>query len=343
MDLVKSLPKAEVHLHLAGSFLCETVYSIADRNLFIPSLSKSEYQLTQSNFSCLNDLLSLIYLNLSVVQSEQDLFDLTVSALSNFQSQNVVYIEPSINIRMFSHQFLSPSQITRVLSSAASEVQSNSNVQINWILEFSRCLPVDLQVNTLNSISAYNSNFIGVGIAENEYQGPSKGFEKLFDLARNLGFCGKEGKNVTAHTGEETPAEYIQETLQYLKPFRIDHGVRAYEDQGLMKILGEKAFPIAMAPISNKKLKVLDRFCQGVHVFSEFVKCGCTVSINSDDPGAFNQGINENFQEFYDEYQGDDKDLVMVELVKNGFKSAFMPDSEKQAWIQEIERKVKLN
>ncbi|MGR6765697.1 hypothetical protein ACU6QR_00515, partial [Aeromonas veronii] len=59
---------------------------------------------------------------------------------------------------------------------------------------------------------------------------PSK-FQRVFDRARSEGFL------TVAHAGEEGPPEYIWEALDLLKVERIDHGVRAFEDERLMRRL----------------------------------------------------------------------------------------------------------
>ena len=307
----------------------------------MPSISKLEYRSIQENFSCLNDLLALIRLGSSVIQSESDMYDLTLSALSRLSSSNIVYAEPSLNIGLLMNPLVSPDKIIKSITAASSQVETLYNIKINWLLEFSRFRDIQAQISIVNSISLYKDYFIGIGLAENEYDNPSRNLEGLFQLARNLGFCGLDGKNATAHTGEETPPQYIIETLEYLKVSRIDHGIRAIEDVELMKKLGNEKFPIAMAPISNKKLMILDRFFEGRYIYPEFIDYGCSVSINSDDPGPLDKNLNDNFIDFYQNFNGENKDQVLVQLIKNGFTSSFLSQSEKSHWSLEIDRKYK--
>jgi adenosine deaminase len=76
---------------------------------------------------------------------------------------------------------------------------------------------------------------------------PSK-FQRVFDRARHEGFL------TVAHAGEEGPPEYIWEAIDLLKIQRIDHGVRAIEDERLMQRIIDEQIPLTVCPLSNTKL-----------------------------------------------------------------------------------------
>ncbi|OMJ85038.1 hypothetical protein SteCoe_13760 [Stentor coeruleus] len=343
MEKVLGLPKAELHLHLFGCFRSQMIYDIAKRNGIQPEISLEEYQSIQQNFNCLDDLLKLIRLNFSVINSASDYYSLAMDGLSVLKSQNVVYAEPAFNIISLTNPSISPSAILDTLTQVAIDMETLHNIKINWLLEFSRGDCLEEQFKLLSSISSYKDIFKGIGVAANEFNHPSRDLKPIYDLARNLGFCGLDGKYTTAHTGEEAPVNFVHETLDYLNVERIDHGIRTIDDPLLVKKLGERHFPIAMAPISNRKLKVLERFCPNRNVYEEFYKAGCCVSINSDDPGLLNSWINESLTEFYNDYKSEDKDTAIVEVVKNGFRSAFLSEEEKQRWIREIDLSLRKN
>ena len=131
MQSILEFPKAEVHLHLLGSFDCDSIHDIAKRNSIMPSISKLEYRSIQENFSCLNDLLALIRLGSSVIQSESDMYDLTLSALSRLSSSNIVYAEPSLNIGLLMNPLVSPDKIIKSITAASSQVETLYNIKIN--------------------------------------------------------------------------------------------------------------------------------------------------------------------------------------------------------------------
>ncbi len=73
--------------------------------------------------------------------------------------------------------------------------------------------------------------------------------------------CPRRGlPDAVAHAGEEGPPEYIWEALDLLKIQRIDHGVRAIEDERLMQRIIDEQIPLTVCPLSNTKLCVFDSY-----------------------------------------------------------------------------------
>jgi adenosine deaminase len=115
---------------------------------------------------------------------------------------------------------------------------------------------------------------------------PSK-FQRVFDRARNEGFL------TVAHAGEEGPPEYIWQALDLLKIQRIDHGVRAIEDERLMQRIIDEQIPLTVCPLSNTKLCVFDDMAH--HNILDMLERGVKVTVNSDDPAYFGGYVTENF------------------------------------------------
>ena len=113
----------------------------------------------------------------------------------------------------------------------------------------------------------------------------------MFDRARHEGFL------TVAHAGEEGPPEYIWEAIDLLKIQRIDHGVRAIEDERLMQRIIDEQIPLTVCPLSNTKLCVFDDMAQ--HNILDMLERGVKVTVNSDDPAYFGGYVTENFHALY--------------------------------------------
>jgi adenosine deaminase len=92
-DLIARLPKAELHLHIEGSFEPELLFEIARRNrVEIPFSSigtlKSAYK-----FSNLQEFLDIYYQGMNVLLTEEDYFDLTCAYLDRCAEDNVTHVE----------------------------------------------------------------------------------------------------------------------------------------------------------------------------------------------------------------------------------------------------------
>mgnify|MGYP003973663949 FL=1 len=92
-DLIRDLPKAELHLHIEGSLEPELLFSIAARNkIDIPYASVEELRQAY-RFSNLQEFLDIYYQGMNVLQTEEDYFDLTAAYLARCAADNVRHVE----------------------------------------------------------------------------------------------------------------------------------------------------------------------------------------------------------------------------------------------------------
>jgi adenosine deaminase len=80
-QLIRALPKAELHIHIEGSLEPEMMFELAQRNgvkLPYPDVAaiRAAYE-----FNCLQDFLDLYYQGMSVLLTQQDFHDLTWASL----------------------------------------------------------------------------------------------------------------------------------------------------------------------------------------------------------------------------------------------------------------------
>ncbi|MFT5279998.1 MAG: adenosine deaminase, partial [Bacteroidia bacterium] len=76
-EFIQGLPKAELHLHIEGSFEPELMFAIAQRNKINIRFNSVEEVKEAYNFSNLQDFLDIYYEGMNVLTTEQDFFDLT--------------------------------------------------------------------------------------------------------------------------------------------------------------------------------------------------------------------------------------------------------------------------
>ncbi len=96
-----------------------------------------------------------------------------------------------------------------------------------------------------------------------------------------------------AHTGEEGPPGYVKEAVELLKVIRIDHGIRAVEDEKLLRSLDRRKMPFTLCPLSNLKLNVVRDLRD--YPLRKIMSAGVLATVNSDDPAYFGGYVNENF------------------------------------------------
>ena len=118
---------------------------------------------------------------------------------------------------------------------------------------------------------------------------------------------------------------------------RIDHGVRAIDDEKLMQYLKDTQMPLTVCPLSNTKLKVFNHMSD--HNIIKMLEAGLLVTVNSDDPSYFGGYMNDNFYALVNDLSLNESQVI--DLCINSFKASFLPDDIKNKWIKLIHTKLK--
>ena len=89
VDLVASLPKAELHLHIEGTFEPELMFAVAKRNAIpLPYGTVDEVRAAHA-FSNLQDFLDICYAGAGMPVEARDFHDLPRACLTRAHAQNV--------------------------------------------------------------------------------------------------------------------------------------------------------------------------------------------------------------------------------------------------------------
>jgi adenosine deaminase len=291
-DWLNALPKAELHLHLEGSLEPELLFALAERNHIALPWQDVDSLRGAYAFNNLQEFLDLYYQGANVLRTEQDFYDLTWAYLLKCKAQNVIHVEPFFDPQTHTDRGIPFEVVLRGIKQALRDGQSKLGISHGLILSFLRHLSEEAAFDTLAQAMPFRDDFIAVGLDSSELGHPPSKFERVFAKARS------EGLLAVAHAGEEGPPEYIWQALDLLKVQRIDHGVRAIEDERLMQRIIDEQIPLTVCPLSNTKLCVFDDMSQ--HNILDMLERGVKVTVNSDDPAYFGGYVGENFAALYD-------------------------------------------
>lgn len=292
INWLSKTPKAELHLHLEGSLEPELLFKLAQRNKITLPWGDVESLRKAYNFNNLQEFLDLYYQGADVLRTEQDFYDLTWAYLEKCKSQCVTHVEPFFDPQTHTDRGIAFDVVVNGITGALKEGKDKLGISSGLILSFLRHLPEEAAFDTLKMATPYLDHFIAVGLDSSEVGHPPRKFERVFAKARS------EGLLTVAHAGEEGPPEYIWEALDLLKVKRIDHGVRAIEDERLMDRLIDEQIPLTVCPLSNIKLCVFDHMKR--HTILTMLARGVKVTVNSDDPAYFGGYVNENFEAMFE-------------------------------------------
>jgi adenine deaminase len=327
-DLIRQLPKAELHLHIEGSLEPEMMFALAAKNgIALPYASVEEVRAAY-NFSDLQSFLDLYYAGASVLVTEQDFFDLTWAYCLKAHEDHVVHAEIFFDPQTHTARGIDVKTVLDGITGALARARTELGMTSRLIMCFLRHLSEEDGFATLDAMFPHLGRIHGVGLDSGERGNPPSKFERLFARCRELNLP------VVAHAGEEGPASYIVEALDLLKARRIDHGVRCTEDAALVARLAAEQIPLTVCPLSNLKLCVVHDLKD--HNLRQLLSAGLCAMVNSDDPAYFGGYLNDNLlgcQSALDLNKAE-----IVQLVRNSFSASWLREEDKQHWQDEITR-----
>lgn len=313
-DFIRGLPKVELHLHIEGTLEPGLMFKLAERNAIrIPFNSVNEVRLAYQ-FNDLQSFLDIYYRGASVLQKEQDFYDLAWEYFVTVSKQNVRHAEIFFDPQTHTDRGIQFETVISGIHRAQEAAQKNLGVSSLLIMCFLRHLSPESAIKTLEAAEPYADWIAGVGLDSSEVGRPPSLFTKVFEKTRNSGY------RVVAHAGEEGPADYVWEALRLLKSERIDHGVRSLDDPELVQHLIKNRIPLTVCPLSNIKLKVFPSLKD--HTLKQMLDLGLHVTINSDDPAYFGGYITENFLSVQKEFNLNKQDLLTLSM--NAIEASFL-------------------
>ena len=326
-DYIKKIPKAELHLHIEGTFEPELMFEIAQRNkVEIPYQSVEEVKKAYQ-FSCLQDFLDIYYAGASVLLYEKDFYDLTMAYFKHCAEENVVHTEIMFDPQTHTKRGISFETVINGIQKAREDAKEKYGISSLLIMSYLRHLSEEDAFETLEQSLPYKHLIKAVGLDSSEKGNPPSKFQKVFEASI------KEGYVPVAHAGEEGPAEYIWEALDLLKIARIDHGNNCLTDEVLVKRLVDDKIALTVCPLSNLELKVVDDLKD--HPLKKMLNLGLKATVNSDDPAYFGGYMNANFLQTAEALDLTKEDVKI--LVKNSFEYSLLSDDEKQKYLIQVE------
>jgi len=325
-QLIRTIPKAELHIHIEGSLEPELMFEIARRNGVVLRYKSVEDLRHAYEFTDLQSFLDIYYAGASVLRQERDFYDMTMAYLRRAAADNVRHAEIFFDPQTHTTREVEFETVVTGIDRALRDGERDFGITSKLIMCFLRHLSAESAMQTLEESLDFKSKIVAVGLDSAERGNPPSKFAEVFDRAR------REGYLTVAHAGEEGPPSYIREALDILKVSRIDHGVRCVEDPSLVDELAQRQIPLTVCPLSNIKLRVFDTMEH--HTLKTLLDRGVKVTINSDDPAYFGGYVVDNYLAVQRALELSEDDIRR--LARNSFDASFVSKGEKERYVHEI-------
>ncbi len=276
--------KVELHIHLD----CSLSFDVAKK--INPNITKHQFidQFIGIKCNSLKDYIKCADRAVELMQTKKELELVTSDLFKQLKEDNVIYAEIRFAPLLHLDKGLSPREVVKIISQITKKESSKTGIEAGLILCTLRHYSEQQSMETVNLANDFKgSNVIGFDLAADEAGYPLKNHIEAFKFAiyNNI--------NCTAHAGEALGPESVNETLDQLKPKRIGHGVRSFEDLGLIERLKKENIHLEICPTSNIVTKVYKDYLS--HPINELYNKGLSISISSDGRTISDTNLNKEY------------------------------------------------
>lgn len=287
------IPKTEIHCHLEGAIRTQTIIDVAkENNIQLPAY---EVQVLDKHVKVLDQMKDL-----QAVLDAFDIFQRSITSPAVFERIAWELFEDCAkqNIKLFEVRFspdwafhghnLDWDACLEGLLRAQERAEKEFDMAIGIIAITSRGMGADSCIKTVDWAIKHQQYIQAVDLADGEKIFSAKDFIKPILKAKDAGL------KVTIHSGEDTPAEYVIETIKNFKPDRIGHGIHSIEDMRAVEMLIEKDITLEVNPWSNFLTNSVSTI--EAHPLKKLFDLGVKVTINSDDPEVLETNVNNEYR-----------------------------------------------
>jgi adenosine deaminase len=327
VELIKSAPKVELHLHLEGAIPLELLSSLMNRDE--KSTIRDEADLhNRLAFSDFSGFVRKWTWAVSFIKEERDFELIAYEVLRVLSEQNVKYVEVSYSPGDYVDRGLSPEGITESILRGRERASLDFGIKSQLIVDLVRNYGPEYGRELIERVSSYlGKGLVGIGLGGSEQRFPPDPYEEVYREAKELGF------RLTAHAGEESGADSIWSAIKKLGAERVGHGLRAFEDPNLLTLLRAKQIPLEMCPTSNTKTGVWKSFED--HPIKRYFLDGLAVTVNSDDPTFFDTSLTDEYVNLVRRLGFTLPDVRRMAI--NGVMASFASNEEKERMLREFE------
>ena len=318
-ELVASLPKIELHLHLDCSLSFDVVKQLR------PGLSEMEYRQTFIAPEKCNDLADCLKRTPGVkelLQTEEALGLIVKDLFVQLQRDHVVYAE--IRFAPLNHlkKGLSPEKVVETVVESVKESVHSTGIKAGIILCTVRRYDEEQSMQTVRLVerTIKETDVVGFDIASDEAAHPIDCHKKAFEHAI------ENDIPRTAHVGEAKGPESIWETLKHFKPHRLGHGVRCIEDEQLVEYIVKNGIHLEICPSANIVTNVFEEYTD--HPVDLLYKAGVSVGVNSDGRTLVNVSLTDEYMKLANAFAWTIDHFYRCN--RNSLEHAFIPDRDKE-------------
>jgi len=334
-ELLRRLPKTDLHCHLDGSLRLDTILDLAQQQgVTLPTTDRARLEamlVAGEHVASLEEYLRAFDITLSVMQTEDALERCAYELAEDAWAENVRYLEVRYSPVLHTRNGLRPPQVVEAVLRGLSAANRAFGIRYGVILSAIRGLGPESSLLIAELCVAFkNRGVVAFDLAGAEANFPAKDHRQSFQLVidNNL--------NCTAHAGESYGPESIHQALHKCGAHRIGHGTRLVENGDLMNYVNDRRIALEVCPTSNMQTRAAESWAS--HPVSFYVDYGLRVTINTDNRLMSATTVTRELWLCHQHYGWSLETLKKIILA--GFKSAFLPYRERSVLLAAVSREL---
>lgn len=300
MDL-RSLPKAELHLHLEGAATPETLCGI------VPGLTVEEAR-ARMRFADFEGFLQAFKWVHSCLKKPEHFALVLQRLLEQLEAQGVRYAEINVSAGVMLWRGLPLDEFF----GAIAEEAERGRLPVRFVFDAVRQFGLaHVEATAEAAVRWAGRGVVGFGIGGDEARGPARLYREVFAGVRKAGLA------ALPHGGETTGPESVWEALE-CGARRIGHGIRAVEDPALLDELRRRDVALEICLTSNVRTGAVRRLEE--HPARRLFDAGVPVVLNTDDPALFETTLTREYELAREAFGFTEQELERV--ARNSFRYA---------------------
>ena len=335
-ELVRSLPKTDLHLHLDGSLRLETMLELArEQGIRLPASDAEGLR----RLVCMGEgerslerYLTAFDHTLAVLQEKEAIERCAYELAWDCAAENVRYIEVRFSPILHTRHGLSlkdsVESVREGLQRAERELGIRTGIIICGIRHIS---PESSLVLAQLALEYKGAGVVAYDLAGAEEHFPAKKHREAFFLILNNNI------NCTVHAGEAFGPSSIHQAVHYCGAHRIGHGTRLREDADLLAYVNDHRIALEMCLTSNVHTGAIQSYAD--HPIKQYLDAGLRVTLNTDNRLISDTSLTREFMRAVDHCGLTLHDIE--EIIIYGFKSAFLPLQRKKELLASAYRELR--
>jgi adenosine deaminase len=327
IDRLRALPKAEVHAHLEGCFEADVLEQWATQaRVPMPRPRERLFE-----FEGLADFLHFLDWACGLASTRDRLAELSYGYSKRLADGGAGYADVIVNPTHWPAWHGRLPDMIDAIDAGLAAAEQDGLAPVSLCVSLLRTQSSDAAAELVDTLVALrHPRVVALSIDGNEAAAGRTGprFAEAFRRA------GSAGLRRTVHAGESSGPEGVRDAIELLGADRIDHGVRAIEDPGLIGLLVDRQIPLGICPTSNLALAVYP--CIEDHPIDRLYRAGVAVSINTDDPALLGASLVGEYALCSKAFGWSDDDLRT--LARNSIDASFANADVKARLAQALSR-----